>query len=129
MKLTHKQLRAIVESIVAEAASKKGGGRASLGFGIPEESPGYGKSDADSELGSYAAVTALSEIRELLKKLDEIGELVKHNKKFNERVYAVQGIMTDLAGELEYELADDEVEEQEYNVRKPSGGARSLLRR
>jgi hypothetical protein len=50
MKLTEQQLRGVIQQVIAEAPKKKtparrrkpGGGRAALGFSIPEDSSDYG---------------------------------------------------------------------------------------
>lgn len=54
MKLTLKQLRGLIKEAGEEMdqARRKGGGRASLGFAIPEDSPDYG---AASQKGQYYA--------------------------------------------------------------------------
>lgn len=42
MKLSQRQLRALIREELTQAR-RKGGGRASLGFAIPEDSPDYGR--------------------------------------------------------------------------------------
>lgn len=78
MKLTEQQLRGVIQQVIAEAPKKKapvrrrrpGGGRAALGFSIPEDSPSFGKP------------------RVVDKKLSNIATKVRNNalRVFNEKV-------------------------------------------
>ena len=49
MKLSTRQLRALIREELTQAR-RKGGGRAMLGFAIPEDSPDYGR-PADKKIG------------------------------------------------------------------------------